>query len=86
MNGKGGVRRRVREGMVFAYGSVVDWDGVIFPDASIGNGTNAQFWVEWWCGDGILKDVFRNCLVLHRIRRLLWRTICVAMMSPCIGT
>ena len=48
----------VRKGMVFAYGSIVDWDGVIFPDASIGNGTNAQFWVDWWCEDGILKDVF----------------------------
>ena len=31
----------VRKGMVFAYGSIVDWDRVIFPDASIGNGTNA---------------------------------------------
>ena len=48
----------VRKGMVFAYGSIVDWDGVIFPDASIGNGTNAQFWVDWWCEDGILKNVF----------------------------
>ena len=42
----------------YAYGSIVDWDGVIFPDASIGNGTNAQFWVDWWCEDGILKNVF----------------------------
>lgn len=30
-----------KEGKVFAYGSIVDWDRVIFPDASIGNGTNA---------------------------------------------
>ena len=23
---------------------------------SLGIGTNIQFWVDWWCKDGVLKD------------------------------
>ena len=35
------------------------------------------------CWDGVMKHAFRYCTVLLKIRRLLWRIICVGMILLC---
>lgn len=34
---------------------------------SVGQGTEVCFWLDWWCVDGVLKEVFLFGLPLGKI-------------------
>lgn len=57
--------------MEFAYGNIFIRGVIIFLGSVtffVGKGANVCFWFDWWCGDGVVKDVFPVLYVLLRIR------------------
>ena len=43
---------------------------------AVGQGTKVRFWLDWWCGEDILKDVYpRSFMALLGIRGLWWQII-----------